>query len=87
MCVNRTSELRTLGPMESANGRDNASPNAGRVSMGIKSDSLLIDAFNGDPATFTLTSTTGDTTTSYTVKFSDTYQFEAPIPSSVNIGF
>jgi len=81
------SALRTLGPLEFANGRENAVPSGGRVSMGSGSESLSINAFNGDPDTFTLTSASGNTTTSYTVKFSDIYRFEAPVISSVDIGF
>ena len=79
--------MNTLGPMEYDNGRDSAHPTAGRLEFGTASDRLLIDAFNGDPATFTLTVTTDSTTTSYTVPFSDTYRFEAPVTAGLNIGF
>lgn len=81
------STLRTLGPLEFTNGRDNARPTVGRVSIGNAADNLLIDAFNGDPATFTLTVTNSGSAISYTVPFSDTYRFEAPVINGVDIGF
>jgi len=82
-----TADMKTLGPLEFTNGRDNARPSGGRVQIGSASDNLLIDAFNGDPATFSLTATSGGATTSHTVKFSDTYRFEAPVTRTVIVGF
>ncbi len=80
-------DIQTLGPMEFMNGREGGRPNAGRVFISSNSEELLINAFNGDPATFTLTSITDGASVSYTVNFSDEYQFEAPIFDDVDIGF
>ena len=82
-----TSEIKTLGPLEFKNGRDNARPTGGRVQIGSSSENLLINAFNGDPATFTLTATASGSTTSYTVNFSDAYRFEVPVTSTAAVGF
>lgn len=82
-----TSEIKTLGPLGFNNGRDNARPTGGRVQIGSSSENLLINAFNDDPATFTLTATASGSTTSYTVNFSDAYRFEVPVTNTVAVGF
>ena len=79
--------MRTLGPFEFVNGRDNARPTAGRISIESEFESLLINASNGDPSTFTLTSTANGSTTSYNIEFSETYRFEVPIIEGVDVGF
>ena len=82
-----TAELNTRGPFESTGDRADGRPRAGRLTIGTASDNLAIDASNGDPNTFTLTVTSDGATTSYTVPFSDTYRFEAPVIIGVDLGF
>jgi len=79
--------LRTSGPFEFGNGRAEGRPTVGRLSATVGSDEYRIDAFNGDPATFTLTANVSGATTGYTVPWSSTYHVEAPSPVGVNVGF
>jgi len=59
----------TLGPIEFSNGRELGRPSAGRLFSGTDNQSLLLNFFNGDADSFTLTETDGGVTTSYTVRF------------------
>ena len=82
-----SANMRTLGPFEFVNGRENARPNAGRISIESGRNSLFINASNGDPSTFTLTNTANGSTSSYNIEFSETYRFEVPILEGVDVGF
>ena len=83
--------ITTLGPLEFTDGSLDGQPTAGRVLLASQSDSaadsLLIDAFNGDPSSFNLTATQAGVTTTYTVPFSDTRRFADPIIDGVDISF
>jgi len=82
-----SARMRTLGPFEFVNGRENARPTAGRISIESGVNSLFINASNGDPSTFTLTTTSNVSTASYNIEFSDSYRFEVPIVEGVDVGF
>ena len=86
-----TLSITTLGPLEFTDDSQDGQPTAGRVLLASQSDSaadsLLIDAFNGDPSSFNLTATQAGVTTTYTVPFSDTRRFADPIIDGVDISF
>jgi len=80
-------DLRTLGPIEFASGRELGQPTAGRLFAGTEDNSVLIDFFNGDPNSFTLTETENGATTSYTIPFGERYRIENANPLDADIGF
>ena len=86
-----TLSITTLGPLEFTDDSQDGQPTAGRVLLASQSDSaadsLLIDAFNGDPSSFSLTATQAGVTTAFTVPFSGTRRFADPIIDGVDISF
>ncbi len=75
------------GPFVFRDGRDAGRPTEGRLSIATDGREYLVDAFDGDPSTFTLVVTEDGATTSYTVPFSDAFRVDAPDSEGIDVGF
>ena len=77
----------TNGPLEFANGRGAGKPSGGRLTIVSGRDAWKLDAFDGDPASFTFTVGANGGATGYTVPWSDAYRVRGIDPSRVQVGF
>ena len=80
-------ELRTLGPFQFDEGRAGGAPTVGRLSVESDGARWSIDAFDGDPATFTFTRESDGAAIATTLPWSDAYRLAAPSPDDVDVGF
>ena len=82
-----TASVLQRGPFVVSDGGDAGRPTEGRLVIATAGREYLIDAFDGDPATFALTVTEDGATTSYTVPFSEAFRFDAPSVEGIDVGF
>ena len=79
--------VRTLGPFEFGEGRAGGAPTVGRLSIESDGTRWLIDALDGNPATFTLTRESGGGAVATSEVWSDGYRLAAPSPEGIDVGF